>query len=370
MIVSVCRGATHRAPTAAILALLCLLLSVSIVHAQEATPDARVQADAMLRLRTAPSLEGEILTLLEPSAPLTVVGLSLDREWLQVEASDGQTGWVFAEYVDVFIDLDAAFSDETGYTRLPADTVAHIQQIYADGQARGNRANVFAKVGDSITVSILSLNPIGDGIYNLGEYSYLQDVIDFYSTAETHDGFNSFTESSLAAKVGWSTYGVLDPDESDPDVCLSGEPPLLCEYRLLSPSVALIMFGTNDVGILTAADYRVNLRRIVRLTEGRGIIPILSTIPMRAAFELRVHEFNRIVADTASEYAIPLVDYGGAMLPLGDGGLDLDGVHPSVPPKGYEGAADFRPQNLYYGYVLRNLTALQILDAVWRTTAG
>ncbi|MFN8563236.1 MAG: hypothetical protein U0703_16850 [Anaerolineae bacterium] len=81
-------------------------------------------------------------------------------------------------------------------------------------------------------------------------------------------------------------------------------------------------------------------------------------------------EFNQIVTEIAAEYAIPMVDYGGAMLALGDGGLDLDGVHPSVPPKGYEGAADFSADNLYYGYVVRNLTALQILDAVWRSTAS
>lgn len=353
------------------LLLLSLLLSVTTIHAQEdANPDARVQADVMLRLRAAPSLDADILALLDPETPLSIIGLSLDKEWLQVDVLNSQTGWVFAEYVAVYIDLDAVFSGENGYTRLPAETITHIRQIFADGQARGNRADVFAKVGDSITVSILSLNPIGDGIYDLGEYGYLQGVIDFYSAAETRDQSNSFTDASVAAKIGWTTYGVLDPDESDPGVCLPGEPPLLCEYRVLSPSVALIMFGTNDVGVITADDYHVNLRRIVRLTEGSGIIPILSTIPMRDGFGARVQEFNRIVAEIASEYAIPMVDYGGAMLPLGAGGLDLDGVHPSVPPKGYEGAADFSPNNLYYGYVIRNLTSLQILDAVWRSTAG
>ncbi len=366
-----CRGTTCRAPTAIILVALSLLLSVAVIHAQdEASPDGRVQSNVMLRLRTAPSLDGDILTILEPSTPLTIIGLSLDREWLRVETPDDQFGWVFAEYVDVLIDLDAAFSGDGGYVRLPDDVIANIRQIFADGQARGNRADVFAKVGDSITVSILSLNPLGVGLYDLGEYGYLQGVIDFYAKAETRDGNNSFTDVSLAARIGWTTYGVLDPRESDPSICLSGEPPLLCEYRVTAPSVALIMFGTNDVGVIPAEDYRVNLRRIVRLTEGHGIIPILSTIPPRDGFGARVQEFNQIVIDTAAEYAIPMVDYGGAMLALGDGGLDLDGVHPSVPPKGYEGAADFRSNNLYYGYVVRNLTALQILDAVWRSTAS
>ncbi|MFN8563237.1 MAG: hypothetical protein U0703_16855 [Anaerolineae bacterium] len=121
----------------------------------------------------------------------------------------------------MLIDLDAVFSGDGGYVRLPADVIAHVRQIFADGKARGNHADVFAKVGDSITVSILSLNPIGDGLYDLGEYGYLQGVIDFYAKAETRDGANSFTEASLAARIGWTTYGVLDPAESDPSVCLS-----------------------------------------------------------------------------------------------------------------------------------------------------
>jgi hypothetical protein len=42
----------------------------------------------------------------------------------------------------------------------------------------------------------------------------------------------------------------------------------------------------------------------------------------------------------------------------------FDGVHPSPAPAGHN--ADFQPQYLGYGYTIRNLTALQALDAVWR----
>ena len=83
-------------------------------------------------------------------------------------------------------------------------------------------------------------------------------------------------------------------------------------------------------------NYRANLSRIVELTEAQGIIPILSTIPLRDGFEERVQEFNQIVVEVAQEHAIPLLDYGAAMLPLGAGGLDLDGAHPSVPPRGLQ----------------------------------
>jgi hypothetical protein len=355
--------------------ILCLTLTLTFTpaHAQTSLPpntDGQVMPDAPLRLRLAPSTESVILRLLEPLTPLTILGVSTDRGWLRVQVPDGAMGWVSAEYVNVYIDLVAEFP-HGGEVRLTPNVAAHVAQVYAVGQARGNHPNVFAKVGDSITVSVLTLNPIGDGIYNLGEYAYLEDVIDFYRAGATRDGHNSFNETPLAAAVGWATFTVLDPSASDPTYCNYGESPLMCEYRLLQPSISIIMLGTNDVSILDTASYRANLQTIVEITESLGIIPILTTIPARDGYEDRSQVFSQIIINVAAEYAIPLIDYGGAMQALGRKAFDEDNVHPSVPPKGYEGAADFREFNLGYGYVQRNLTALQMLDAVWRvTTAG
>ena len=347
-----------------------LLALVGALHAQDSQPDAQVLLDVTLRLREAPTTESETLTLLQPNTPLEVLGVSVDRQWLNVMLTDGSVGWVSAEYVELFIDLNTIFPEGTGDSRLSPEVIAHIQQVYALGQARGNNANVFAKVGDSLTVSSLTLHPLGVGLYNLGDYGYLQDVINFYASGQTRDGRNAFNDESVAAGIGWTTYRVLDPEEEKPEICLLEESPLMCEYRLLQPSVSLIMFGTNDVSILESQNYRANLSRIIELSEAQGIIPVLTTIPLRVDWESRSHEFNAIIADVARQHAIPVIDYGGAMLPLGDAGLDMDQVHPSIPPDGFEGAADFREGNLGYGYVLRNLTALQVLDAVWRATAG
>lgn len=353
--------------------LLALVVSlwalVMLVQAQD-TPDAQVMTETSLRLRAAPTTDSDILRLLDAETPLSVLGVSAQQDWLNVRVPDGAIGWVAAEYVDVFIDLNTRFPPAPGDVRLSADVVAHIQQVYARGQELGNNANVFAKVGDSITVSSMTLHPIGVGLYNLAGYAYLQGVIDFYTAGKTRDERNSFNEESVAAGIGWTTYAVLDPEASDPDQCLPGEIPLLCEYRLLRPSVALIMYGTNDIGVIESRQYRANLDRIVTLTEAQGIIPVLTTVPTRVDYEARTREFNQIVTEVALAHQIPLLDYGGAMQPLGRAGFDLDRVHPSPPPRGYEGAADFSETNLGYGYVVRNLTALQILDAVWRATAA
>ncbi|MEO8395471.1 MAG: SH3 domain-containing protein, partial [Chloroflexota bacterium] len=178
----------------------CLLLAISAAHAQDSTPvpDAQVTADDILRLRQAPTTTSDILTVLESATPLTVLGVSEDRVWLHVQTQDDRIGWVAVKYVDLHIDLDTVFPANGSTARLLPAVVDHIRQVYANGQRLGNHANVFAKIGDSITESILTLNPIGDGLYNLGDYAYLQAVIDFYTQGTTRDGHNSFNDHSLA----------------------------------------------------------------------------------------------------------------------------------------------------------------------------
>src|SRR6185369_3208900 len=142
------------------------------------------------------------------------------------------------------------------------------------------------------------------------------------------------------------------------------ESALACEYRVVKPAYALIMFGTNDVAHLTVKTYAYNMGLIVKTSIADGIIPIISTIPVRIGYEQQVTDFNEALVKVARRYNVPLWEFGSAMQSLPDKGLSPDGTHPSIPPRGYKGAADFRPNNLYYGYVIRNLTALQMLDAV------
>lgn len=251
-------------------------------------------------------------------------------------------------------------------SQLPASVASRIQTIYGIGQAFGNRADVFSKVGDSITVSFYFLQPIGEGLYNLGEHGELQPVVDRFSGADARVG-NSFYNTSLAAGVGWAAWGVLDPSLADPAYCLPGESPLVCEYRVTHPSIALIMFGTNDAAYRSPQQYRSDLLEIVRISKEMGVIPVLSTIPNIPGYETQVRELNGVVVEITTAETLPLWDYGEAMDNLPNHGLGWDNLHPSAPPDGYETAADLRPHNLQYGYVMRNLTALQMLDRVWRT---
>jgi hypothetical protein len=241
----------------------------------------------------------------------------------------------------------------------------HTHEIFRRGQQLGNRANVFSKVGDSLTVATYAFYPIGWGAANLHQYQGLLPVVEFFSAANARDG-NSFANISLSADNGWTTRSVFDPAHANPEICTPGEMPLICEYRIVRPAVALVLLGTNDVAELSAEAYRANMRNIVTISISRGIIPVLSTLPQRQGYEQQVAEFNAVIWELAHEYGIPLWDYGLAMNRLPNAGLSADGVHPSWPPGDFSAAADFSATNLRYGYTLRNLTALLALDILWK----
>jgi hypothetical protein len=93
----------------------------------------------------------------------------------------------------------------------------------------------------------------------------------------------------------------------------------------------------------------------------------LSTLPARLVpGGERIEEFNQIIRNVALAYDVPLWDYASVMATLPNQGLSDDGVHPSLPPGPVTATTDFTPENLQYGYTLRNLMALQVLDQIWR----
>lgn len=241
---------------------------------------------------------------------------------------------------------------------------AYMREVFARGQALGNRRNVFSKVGDSITQDTAFLVQIGQGNYYLDGYEYLQPVIDYFSRG----GINSYAATSNAAYPGWTTFDVLDPSKVFTRNCRKGETPLVCEYRRTRPAVALIMFGTNDVRYsFDPNDYRRNLETIVQTSIDMGIIPVLSTIPDNYMFQLfaeRVIEYNGIIKGVAEQYKIPLWDYWLAMQGLPNHGISQDQYHPTLDLSSYRTCV-FTQDQLQFGYTMRNLTALMVLDAVW-----
>jgi len=257
---------------------------------------------------------------------------------------------------------------------LGPPVLGHLEKVVSRGQAYGNRLGVFAKVGDSITASPSFLQGLACRRPRLGTWNALRGTLDFFGEAAVPRGVeeagcavsNSYSRLGVAAVAGWRAVDALAPLEL-PEC--QGLPAISCELQLLRPSVALIMFGTNDLEEFTAVEFRRDLARVVRLVSEAGTIPVISTIPPRAQprFSPRVARFNAEIAALAENRALPLWNFWRQMTAPGvpGSGLSEDGVHPSVlcPPCS---AVDFRPGGLRYGYDLRNLGALLVLDRLRR----
>jgi len=237
---------------------------------------------------------------------------------------------------------------------LPPDVIAHVRQIYAHGQTQGRDARAFSKLGDSTIENPHFLARFDGGPYHLGDYAALQPVIDHFAGSHGRQG--------VAVIRGLHSWSVFDPLWADDRQCQPAETILDCELRLHRASVLFVRLGSNDVG--RPADFEANMRRLVQTAIDAGVIPILGTKADRHDGPGNLN--NAAIRRVAADMAVPLWDFDLVAGTLPGRGLDLDGVHMTA-----FFAHDYRqPQALRRGYGLMNLTALMMLDAVWRAGMG
>ncbi|MBN1429736.1 MAG: SGNH/GDSL hydrolase family protein [Anaerolineae bacterium] len=265
-----------------------------------------------------------------------------------------------------------------GATLLPAAIEIHnfpvipaiseyAREIFLDGQARGRNAQVFAKVGDCMTDSPNYLIPFSTGQYDLDNQDHLQATIDWFKAVTVRDvdgqPVDSFSTPSMAAGSGFTSAGPLDPTWANPNWCQSGESPLVCEYRITNPSLALIMFGTSDVYSIQPDKFEHYLRTMIEETIDGGIVPILSTFPPRPDYPEDSIIYNEIVVQLAVDYDIPLVNLWLALQDVPGYGVDPE--HPNrltLPEDGC--AACFTPDHMDAGITVHNMTTLMVLHEV------
>lgn len=232
---------------------------------------------------------------------------------------------------------------------LPEETLQTAREIYKKGQSLGNHPRAFSKIGDSTIESPFFLDRFDDGPYNLGEFDYLQPVIDYYS--------GSFTRQGRAVYRGLHTWSMFDPAWADPEFCEPNETPIDCEFRLQQPSLVFIRVGSNDVG--RADLFRKNMTQLIELCFERGVIPILGT---KADRNEGSNANNEMLRELAENYDVPLWDFDRVADTIPGRGMDVDGVHLTT-----FYAHDYTlPYALQTGYGVHNLTALMILYELWR----
>ncbi len=321
------------------------------------------------------------LGALQPGDRVLVEGRDDKGTWLYVDSTVG-AGYLSASAVAAESSLDAVpivagdlhaptlpeaapVADPVKFPILP-DVSDFTRTIYQRGQAAGVHADVFTKIGDCMTAdNLYFLGKFGSGDYQLGKYGDLQDVISYYSqspVAGSKD--NSFVWRSQAALTGFNAASVEDANWTDPKLCKANETPLTCEYRLSKPSIAIIMFGTNDISALTSPQFDFFLRLVVHDTITHGTIPLLSTFPGSPVYEKKSNQFNQVIFQVARDYDVPVVNLWLAIQPLPGNGRNAESAYLTRPPN--TEVATFTDTNLRYGYTMRNLVTLQALDIVWR----
>ncbi|MDZ4767968.1 MAG: GDSL-type esterase/lipase family protein [Chloroflexota bacterium] len=234
-----------------------------------------------------------------------------------------------------------------------------MRAVYQRGLEGRQYTHVITKIGDSVSADTLYLTPMSRPGADLGAFDYLRDSLNFFGA--------STQVESVAARLGMNSYAVFDPMWANSDLCQQGESPLICELRRKKPSVALIMFGGNDVLHMDDAEYSVQIRRLVDETLAEGVIPVLSTFSAHPNLPLwgQSIAFNTRLVEIAAEYQIPLINLWLAARPLYDYGLEADGIHMK-----HWGTETLRLDDsfpAYSGAALRNLLALRMLDEIRRT---
>jgi hypothetical protein len=220
--------------------------------------------------------------------------------------------------------------------------------VYAGGQEVGRDAHVVSIVGDCESSSDWFLKDFSkdERYYDLGSYASLQETIDYFNP--------SLGYQSYAALRGATAVTVLTPLWADGESCKSNETPLACEYRVHNPSFAIIALGTNDV--YKRDQFEPRMRAIIEYTLKQGIVPILVTKADNVEGD---ESINKIIAHLAVEYDLPVWNFWAAVQPLPDHGLQDDGVHLTF------GSNFFNdPEKLNRAWPVRNLTALQVLEAM------
>jgi len=244
---------------------------------------------------------------------------------------------------------------------VPTGISDRVLEIYQRGLLMGNNPNAFSKIGDchSTNPYFLTDFDLGPDVYDLGEYSSLQETIAYFN--------GSFSRPSVAAKKGLSTAGVLAPLWSDWKYCSSNETPLDCEFRIHHPSFAIISLGTNEAYDVKKdpSTFEGRLRRIIEHSLDQGVVPILST---KADNDEGDYFINSVTARLALEYELPLWNFWKAVQPLPKHGMRSSDHLTFAPTKSF---TDFSSNEyLSYGMQVRNLTALEVLDVIRRSISS
>jgi lysophospholipase L1-like esterase len=261
-------------------------------------------------------------------------------------------------------DDDTADVEPYGPAFYPADrTHSPITPFVADAlrdamDLDNGRPDVFAKVGDSLTDSSSALACFAGDSVALGDHGDLEGSWLHFLDGDAA-GSTPFDRWSLAAEGGMTANWAI-----------SGAPsPLDQEISAISPSIALVQYGTNDMGMGTTHasamwGYYEDMVALVDTCLDHGIVPVLMTIPHRGDYQTAdwwVLSYNDVIRGLAQSRQVPFVDLHRELDVIPGHGLTGDGVHMD---SAGAGPCALTADGLQHGNNVRNLLWLEALDRV------
>jgi len=292
-------------------------------------------------------------------------GVAEGSATVEVTADDARGGITVTSFT-VNVSSAAPTFDLMQYPVLPnisGPMAQTLGQVYQSGVSNfGNRAGAFVKIGDNPMDSQSFMVPFAGDQYQLGNFGSLQGLITAYASTPvreaTNPATNSFDVDSIAAGADFGVDSLTAPAPGGaPCDAVGGGTALSCEIQLTRPAIALISFSAPNVTFMEPAMFRSELQSlVVSVLSEYGVIPVLATIPAGNGYSTeQLVEYNRAIVEVATESGVPLWNLWRAMQERGI--ADPNSVSPS-------GAGDLTDGSLGYGYNIRNLTALQSLEAV------
>ena len=241
-------------------------------------------------------------------------------------------------------------SDWKNWPVVPSEISYAMKQLFAEGLEKGNDPHRFSKIGDCQNIPLYFLGGLdkADRATIAEGDSSLKETVSWYQDSwsrwppSVHGGQNI-----VAVQMENPLMKFKDNGQEE---CLKGEAYMECEIRVWQPSLAIVSFeelwdGKTDV----YAKWYESL--IVNLLDHK-IVPVLA---MTATNE----KANRIIADLAVKYQLPVWNLWTPLQPLKDHGI-RDGFHLTM----WGDIFDFTVVNYPSGWHIRNITALQTLDAI------
>jgi hypothetical protein len=249
----------------------------------------------------------------------------------------------------------AMYPADRAHSPITAWVAAHLRAVAS--RDAGQDPAVLAKVGASNTVNSNFLKCFAGANVNLDGRTHLQPTLDHYKGGDAA-GTTPYQRDSLAAVVGWSAWSALSGDPNAVEQ----------EIAAIHPSVAVILFGTNDIEARDIFRYGDNMLDLADLLVDRGVIPVFTSVPPReddATDDAWVPRYNAVSRAVAQARQVPYVDLHLGLMALPGHGMGPDGIHMDVyRQSGSARGCVLTEDGLQHGFNVRNLLTLESLHRV------